>query len=323
MNAAAPAAPNPIARILFPLAAILALVPFTSPAMALLAGTALALALGNPYQQLTRRWTHSLLALSVVGLGAGMDLRAVAKAGLHGLGYTVVSIGFTISLGLWLSRRLQVNRDTGLLVTVGTAICGGSAIAAVAPVIQAEEHDVSVALATVFMLNALALFLFPPIGHYLNLSQDGFGLWSALAIHDTSSVVGAGAAYGHRALEVATTVKLARALWIVPVSLAVGALWNRGRAGHDARPRAKKPWFILGFLAAAALATYVPALHAPGQLLARVAKQGLVLTLFFIGGNLTRDAVRKVGARPFILGISLWLVVSVISVLIIRAHLIG
>ena len=317
-------APRTLAHVLLPLGAVLALMPFTSAAVALLAGTVLALALGNPYQALTRKWTHALLALSVVGLGAGMNLRTVARAGLHGLGYTVLSIGFTVSLGLWLSRRFKVNRDTGLLVTVGTAICGGSAIAAVAPVIQAEEHEVTVALATVFLLNAVALFLFPPIGHALHLTQDGFGLWSALAIHDTSSVVGAGMAYGPRALEVATTVKLARALWIVPVSLAIGTLWNRkAQAGVEARPKAKKPWFILGFLVAAALATYVPVLHAPGQLLARVAKQGLVLTLFLIGGNLTREALRKVGARPFVLGVSLWAVVSVVSVLAIRAHVIG
>ena len=322
MNAAAPASPRTLGHFLLPLGAALALLPFTSAALALLAGTALALALGNPYQQLTRKWTHALLALSVVGLGAGMNLRTVLKAGLHGLGYTVLSIGFTLTLGLWLARRFKVNRDTGLLVTVGTAICGGSAIAAVAPVIQAEEHDVTVALATVFLLNAVALFLFPPVGHALGMSQDGFGLWSALAIHDTSSVVGAGMAYGPRALEVATTVKLARALWIVPVSLAVGALWNRGES-REARPQAKKPWFILGFLVAAALATYVPVLHTPGLLLARVAKQGLVLTLFLIGANLTREALRKVGARPFVLGVTLWLVVSVVSAVAIRVHLIG
>ena len=316
--------PLTLGHLLLPLGAVLALTPFTSAAVALVAGTALALLVGNPYQQRTRSWTHGLLALSVVGLGAGMNLRTVAKAGLHGLGYTVLSIGFTLTLGLWLARRFGVGRDTGLLVTVGTAICGGSAIAAVAPVIQAEEHEVSVALATVFLLNAVALFVFPPIGHHFGLSQDSFGLWSALAIHDTSSVVGAGMAYGPRALEVATTVKLARALWIVPVSLAINAFWNpKVKAGQEARGKAKKPWFILGFLIAAALATFVPVLHAPGQILARIAKQGLVLTLFLIGTNLTRETVRKVGARPFLLGVTLWLVVSTVSLLAIRAHLIG
>ena len=310
------------AHFLLPLGAVLALLPFVHAAAALVAGTALALVLGNPYQQLTRKWTHGLLALSVVGLGADMNLRTVAKAGLHGLGYTVLSIIFAVSLGLWLARRFQVTRDAGLLVTIGTAICGGSAIAALAPVIQAEEHDVSVALATVFMLNAVALFLFPPLGHALHFSQDGFGLWAALAIHDTSSVVGAGMAYGPRALEVATTVKLARALWIVPVSLVIGALWNRG--GDPAtKGQVKKPWFILGFLLAAALATYVPVLHAPGRRLAHIAKQGLVLTLFLIGAQLTREALRKVGARPFLMGVTLWLAVATVSALAIRSHWIG
>jgi uncharacterized integral membrane protein (TIGR00698 family) len=293
--------------------------------VALLAGTCVALLAGNPFQRTTRKWTHQLLALSVVGLGAGMDLRTVAKAGLHGLGYTVLSISFTLALGLWLARRFKVNRVTGLLVTVGTAICGGSAIAAVAPVIQAEERDVSVALATVFMLNAVALFAFPPIGHALGLGQDAFGLWAALAIHDTSSVVGAGLAYGPRALQLATTVKLARALWIVPVSLGVGAFWRRDAQADPtaARAKGKRPWFILGFVLAAALATYVPALHAPGQILARLGKQGLVLTLFLIGANLTRDAVRKVGARPFLMGVTLWLIVLTVSLAAIRGHLIG
>ena len=324
MNPAAPAPPSrTLGHLLVPLGAVLALMPFTSTALALLAGTCVALLAGNPYQRLTRAWTHRLLALSVVGLGAGMDLRAVARAGLHGLGYTVLSISFTMALGLWLARRFRVNRTTGLLVTVGTAICGGSAIAAVAPVIQAEERDVSVALATVFLLNAVALVAFPPIGHALGLGQDGFGLWAALAIHDTSSVVGAGLAYGPRALQVATTVKLARALWIVPVSLGVGSFWRRDGQEQTVRAKGKRPWFILGFVVAAALATYVPALHAPCQILARVGKQGLVLTLFLIGANLTREAVRKVGARPFLMGVTLWLVVLSASLLAICGHWIG
>ena len=321
--APAAAPPRTLGHLLVPLGAVLALMPFTSTAAALLAGTCVALLAGNPFQQTTRKWTHQLLALSVVGLGAGMDLRAVARAGLHGLGYTVLSISFTMAVGLWLARRFGVNRGTGLLITVGTAICGGSAIAAVAPVIQAEERDVSVALATVFMLNAVALLAFPPIGHALGLGQDAFGLWAALAIHDTSSVVGAGLAYGPRALQLATTVKLARALWIVPVSLGVGAFWRRDPNASAVRAKGKRPWFILGFVVAAALATYVPALHAPGQILARVGKQGLVLTLFLIGANLTRDAVKKVGARPFVMGVTLWLIVLTVSLAAIRSHLIG
>ena len=315
------------AHILVPLCAVVSLLPFVSAAIALVAGILIAIALGNPFQALTRKWTHTLLALSVVGLGAGMDLRAVAKAGLQGLGYTVVSITASIALGLWLSRRFRLHRDTGLLVTVGTAICGGSAIAAVAPVINAEEHDTSVALATVFLLNAVALILFPVIGHKLSLNQHQFGLWAALAIHDTSSVVGAGLAYGPVALSEATTVKLARALWIVPVAITVGFLWNRGRA--DARvdeknpKKAKKPWFILGFIAAAALATYVPSLRKPGHFVSIAAERSLVLTLFFIGANLTREALRKVGLRPFLMGVTLWVLVATLSLAAISKHLIG
>lgn len=315
------------AHVLVPLCAVLSLWSFVSAAMALVAGILLALLMGNPFQALTRKWTHTLLALSVVGLGAGMDLRAVAKAGLQGLGYTVVSITGSIALGLWLSKRFRLHRDTGLLVTVGTAICGGSAIAAVAPVIHAEEHDTSVALATVFLLNAVALLLFPVIGHALSLTEHQFGLWAALAIHDTSSVVGAGLVYGPQALAEATTVKLARALWIVPVAIAVGFLWNRGadaaQTDGKAPRKAKRPWFILGFIAAAALATYVPSLHRPGHLVSVAAQRSLVLTLFFIGANLTRAALRKVGLRPFLMGVTLWILVAGLSLSAIRWHVIG
>ena len=312
------------ARILLPLGAAAALLPIVPAGLALVAGIALALVLGNPYQALAKRWTHRLLALSVVGLGAGMDLRAVAKAGLQGLGYTIVSISASLALGLFLARWFRVSRDAGLLVTVGTAICGGSAIAAVAPVIQAEEQDTSVALATVFLLNAVALLLFPVIGHLAGLGQHQFGLWAALAIHDTSSVVGAGQAYGPQALLVATTVKLARALWIVPVAFAVGLLWHRGaKEIRAAERKAKKPWFILGFLLAAALATYVPALHASGHAVSLAAQRSLVLTLFLIGANLTRDALRKVGPRPFLMGVALWVLVAGLSLAAIHARLIG
>lgn len=296
--------------ILLILGALLALAPFTPAAAALVGGGLLALTLGNPMQGLTRTWTHRLLPLAVVGLGADMNLRAVAKAGLHGLGYTALSLSLVLALGWWLARLLKVERGAGLLISVGTAICGGSAIAAVAPVLRAKEHEISVALATVFLLNAAALVIFPPIGHAAGLGQDAFGLWSALAIHDTSSVVGAGLAYGPRALEVATTVKLARALWIVPLTL--GISWivaRRGEAAADAPP-VKKPWFIAGFLAMAALVTFVPILQVPGHLVAIVARRVLVLTLFLIGAGLSREAIRSVGLRPFLHGLLLWLIVG-------------
>jgi uncharacterized integral membrane protein (TIGR00698 family) len=301
----------PIATSLVILGAVLALAPFTSAALALLAGAAIALSFGNPLQAHTRAWTHRLLPLAVVGLGAEMNLKTVALAGLHGIAYTAISLTVVMLLGLWMARILKVDCAIGLLISVGTAICGGSAIAAVAPVIRAREHQVSVALATVFMLNAVALVIFPPIGHFAHLGQEPFGLWAALAIHDTSSVVGAGLAYGARALEVATTVKLARALWIVPMTMGIGMLLARRNkdAVMDAAP-VKKPWFIAGFLAMAALVTWVPALQGTGHMVAFGAHRLLVLTLFLIGAGLSREAVRTVGIRPFLQGLILWLIVA-------------
>jgi uncharacterized integral membrane protein (TIGR00698 family) len=238
-----------LSRFLWPLAALLVLLPWVDGSTALLGGALLALVLGNPHQDRFRRWIHPLLGWSVVGLGAGMNLGVVLKAGLRGLGATAVSIALTLTLGIWLARRMGVSGDTGLLINVGTAICGGSAIAAVAPVIAAEEHETSAALGMVFLLNAVGLIAFPLIGRALRLSQEGFGWWAALGIHDTSSVVGAALAYGHKALEVAAAVKLARVLWIVPVALGLGLIRKQGLGttkGH-------RPWFILGFLAAAGL----------------------------------------------------------------------
>jgi uncharacterized integral membrane protein (TIGR00698 family) len=195
------------------------------------------------------------------------------------------------------------------LVTVGTAICGGSAIAAVAPVIRAKSHEVSVALATVFFLNAVALFIFPSIGHRMSLDQNQFGVWSALAIHDTSSVVGASMQYGARALEVATTIKLTRALWIVPVTLAIGMMW-KNESGEAGTVKARKPWFIVGFVAAAALVTWIPALTPAGKMIFYGAQRSLVVTLFFIGSGLDRTALQVVGRRPLIQGFVLWILMG-------------
>jgi len=310
------------------LGALLALSPLVSAAMALVAGAAIALTLGNPFQGPTRVWTHRLLPLAVVGLGAEMNLGKVAQAGLHGLAYTAISLTLVMGLGMLLARWLKVDGDTGLLISVGTAICGGSAIAAAAPVLRARPNQVSVALATVFLLNAVALVLFPPLGHLAGLGQSAFGLWAALAIHDTSSVVGAGLAYGPRALEVATTVKLTRALWIVPMTLALGYLVARrrrrsglaGAADLDPAP-VKKPWFIAGFLAMAALVTWVPALRGGGHLVALAAHHLLVLTLFLIGAGLSREALRSVGFRPFLQGLALWLIVASLGLGAVRLGL--
>jgi uncharacterized integral membrane protein (TIGR00698 family) len=243
-----------VSAALFLLGAVSAIAGFLSSASALMAGAALALTVGNPFVETSKKWIHRLLSLAVVGLGLEMDLVMVGKAGAHGLGYTAAGIAFAFSIGFFLRKVLKANREVALLITAGTAICGGSAIAALAPVIRAKYQEVTIALATVFLLNAVALIIFPPIGWHLGLSQEQFGLWSALAIHDTSSVVGATLQYGKRALEVGTTVKLARALWIVPMTLVIGSLYRHEGAQTD-QARPKRPWFILGFLAAAALVT--------------------------------------------------------------------
>jgi uncharacterized integral membrane protein (TIGR00698 family) len=297
------------ARLLFPLVASATLLPFVSPAIALLVGMAIALTLGNPYPLTTTRFVTPLLQLSVIGLGAGMNLIEVGRVGMHGFLYTVVGITLTLSTGLVLGWLIRTERDTSLLITVGTAICGGSAIAAVAPAIRAKNHDVSVALATVFFLNAVALVVFPPIGHHLGLGQMQFGVWSALAIHDTSSVVGAAMQYGARALEIATTIKLTRALWIVPVTLAIGMVWNRG-ATVTSKSKPMRPWFILGFVAAAALVTWIPALTAPGHIVFLCAQRLLVVTLFLVGSGLSRQALKAVGRRPIIQGFVLWVMMG-------------
>lgn len=308
-------------RWLIPLGAVLALLPQVSSATALVLGAAIALAVGNPWSAWTRRAQKALLPAAVVGLGAAMDLGVVLRTGLQGFAYTVVSIGATMAAGLLLARWLRVGGNTGTLVSVGTAICGGSAIAAAAPVLQADEHELTVALGTVFLLNGLALLVFPPIGQLAGLGQGQFGVWAALAIHDTSSVVGAAMAYGPRALEQATAIKLARALWIVPLVLALG--WARRRRSPAARASAPRPWFILGFVVAAALVTWAPALRPAGGLVAAAARRAMVLTLFLVGAGLSRPALRQVGARPLVLGGLLWLAVSLTVLGALKVGLIG
>ena len=299
-----------------PLGAVASLLPFVSPGLALIAGMAVGLALGNPFARATRTLSRELLALSVIGLGADMDLGAILRTGAGGASYTALGIGFCLGFGSWLARSLRVGSVLGLLVTVGTAICGGSAIAAAAPVLRAKEHEVTVALAIVFLLNGAALLVFPPIGHAVGLDQEQFGTWAALAIHDTSSVVGASLAYGPRALEVATAMKLARALWIVPLTLGI-SVWGRRREGgaSAAAPRvaAARPWFIAGFLGAAAVVTLLPALRPVGHVVSLLARQLMASTLFLIGAGLTRAALRTVGARPLLHGLGLWVAVAGLS----------
>ena len=304
----------------FGLAAGFALTPWATPAVALALGALLSLTLGNPAPALTARGARHLLQAAVVGLGFGMPLSAVVSAGRTGVLYTVAGIATALTLGLLLGRRLKVERQTSLLITAGTSICGGSAIAALGPAIGARSEAMSVALATVFVLNAVALYLFPPVGHLLHLSQHQFAVWAAIAIHDTSSVVGAAASYGPVALGQATVLKLARALWIVPLTLAASAAARRSGA-HPATaagaPTVRVPWFIGLFVLAAAARSLLPAAagHALDGL-AGLAKTALVLTLFLIGAGLSRPTLRAVGVRPLVQGVLLWVTVGGLALLL-------
>lgn len=311
----------------FALLAIAALpVPWSSPPLALAAGVAFGVLTAHPYPARARKASKLLLQLAVVALGFAMNLDEVLRAGRAGFGYTLASIGVALALGAALGRVLRVPGKAAYLISVGTAICGGSAIAAVGPVVDASDEEMSISIGTVFLLNAVGLLVFPPIGHALGLSEPDFGLWAALAIHDTSSVVGAGAKYGAIALTVATTVKLARALWIVPLTLGTAAVrgWRRRRAGTDRRPATARaavvwPWFILFFLGAALLNTYVTALAPVYPWLARAGRVGLKVTLFLIGTGMSRASLKQVGLRPLVHGVVLWVVVAAGSLAIIHA----
>ena len=301
-----------VAKKLIPAVALLCLTPLISSAEALILGVMIAVILGNPYLEITKVWTSKLLSWSVIGLGAGMNLMVVAKVGLEGIGYTFIGITWALILGLVLGKILKVEENTSILISGGTAICGGSAIAALAPTIRAKSHEISVSLGVVFLLNAVALVIFPMVGHWLNMTQHQFGLWSALAIHDTSSVVGAAMQFGDEALRVGTTTKLARALWIVPLTLIIGYFTaKRNHTDGQVKVKAKRPWFILGFLLMAALVTFVPALAEPGHYIEMVAKKALVLTLFLIGLGLSRESLKAVGPRALIQGLTLWILVAV------------
>jgi uncharacterized integral membrane protein (TIGR00698 family) len=298
------------ASVLMPLGAVASLLPWTPPWAALLAGTALALTLGNPCAGASARAAKWLLQIAVVGLGAGVNLAVVARVGVAGLGYTLAGLLATFALGAWLAGRLGVGTKVAALVCAGTGICGGSAIAAVAPAIGAKNEETSVALAVVFLLNGVALLVFPPLGSWLHLDAHAFGLWCALAIHDTSSVTGAALTHGPAALATATTVKLARALWIVPVALALGAWFRRRDGTTPSGIRPSLPWFIAGFVALSALFTLVPALAPCARPVALVSRAFLTLTLFLIGAGLSRAVLRSVGLRPLLHATLLWIVIG-------------
>ena len=304
------------AKRLFIAAIVIAATGFISPALALGAGIAFGLLLPHPFAAESRDLSRLFLQASVIALGFGMDLRQVAYAGASGFVYTAVSIVCAILLGMILGGALRVSRTASFLITCGTAICGGSAIAAIAPITDAGEEDMAVSLGTVFTLNAIALLVFPTIGFALHLTQSQFGLWAALAIHDTSSVVGATARYGPQALTIGTTVKLARALWIVPVSLATAVISKSSK-------RVRLPWFILYFCFAAVANTYIHAGSAIFADFAKLGRCGLTVTLFLIGSGISRSTLRKVGVRPMLQGTALWIIIATLSLWAIRSHLIG
>lgn len=265
--------------------------------------------------------TSYLLSYAIVGMGAGMDLKVIGEVGFRGIGYTISTISLALFLGYIFLRLFKLEKNLATLITVGTAICGGSAIAAISPVIKAKNFEISIALGTVFILNAIALFTFPPIGHFFNLDQHQFGLWSALAIHDTSSVVGATLQYGKEALEVGTTIKLARAFWIIPLAFGAGFFFQE--KDENSKPtKTKKPWFILGFCLTAALVTYFPVLRDAGSIVNTISKQLLVVTLFLIGLNLTRENIKMVGFKPFFYGVSLWIIMGTGTLVAIMSGLI-
>ena len=282
---------------------------WVTPPVVLFIGLVFALLCGQAYPTFNKNVSKKLLQYSVIGLGFGMNLQASLASGKEGMLFTIISVIGTLLIGMFIGCKvLKINRNTSYLISSGTAICGGSAIAAVGPIIKAKDTDMSMSLATVFILNAIGLFLFPALGHWLGLSQQEFGTWAAIAIHDTSSVVGAGAAYGEEALQVATTIKLTRALWIIPLALVTSVIFrNEGK-------KISIPWFILFFIVAMLINTYLLADYPEiGKFIAGIARKGLIITMFFIGASLSVDVIKSVGIRPLLQGVLLWIIISAAS----------
>lgn len=300
-----------VRKVIFILTIVFCISPIASPPIALVLGIVLAQLIGHPFLQYNSKTVRLLLQVSVVGLGFGMNVNTALQAGKEGFLFTVVSITGTLVLGYFLGKLFKVNEKTSFLVSTGTAICGGSAIAAVSPVIKAEEKQISVALGIVFILNSVALLVFPIVGKQLQLSQADFGLWSAIAIHDTSSVVGAASVYGNEALQIATTVKLARALWIIPVAFLSGIFFK------SKDQKIQIPYFIGLFVLAIFINTYVPFVQDFSSSIVAVAKKGLTVTLFLIGAGLSKKTIASVGFNPVLQGFILWVAISVSSLLAI------
>ena len=307
--------PLTLKKPLFLILLALCITPFIGAGSALVIGAAFAMTLGNPFAELSQKASKWMLKAAVVGLGFAVDFNQVIEVGSSSLVLTIVSITAIIGLGEILTHVFKLNRNTGVLISFGTAICGGSAIAAMAPVIKAKDHEVAVALGVVFMLNGVGLLLFPAIGHYFNLTEQQFGMWAALAIHDTSSVVGASATYGAVALSIATTVKLTRAMWIIPYTALAGVFLRSDE-------KASIPLFIVGFVLAALINTYLPQFSPVWSVINIVAKQLLIVTLFLIGSGLSLAVLKQAGLKPFIMAILLWIVVSSVILLLILDGLI-
>ena len=298
-------------KIIFFLGVILCITPYISPAIALLLGVLIAQFIGHPYAKVNSKATSYLLKISVIGLGFGLNVTTALQTGKDGFIFTAISIFSILVLGYFLGKIFKVEQKTSYLISAGTAICGGSAIAAISPIINAKENQISIALGTVFILNSVALIIFPYIGTSLHLSQTQFGLWCAIAIHDTSSVVGAASTFGNEALTIATTVKLARALWIIPLGFLSAFLFKtKGK-------KVKIPYFIFLFILAIILSTYVPFLKNYNSTIVEIAKKGLTLTLFLIGCGLNRNLIKNAGVKPILQGIILWGFISIAALTII------
>lgn len=305
----------PYNKVIFLVFMHLTLLPFITPAIALFMGLAYALLLGNPMPKMAKKTSKYLLQVAVVCLGFGMNLHDSLASGREGMLFTIISVTAVMIIGYMVGRLLKVDSKTSYLISSGTAICGGSAIAAVSPIVRADDNSMSVALGTVFILNAIALFIFPPIGHFLGMTQEQFGEWAAIAIHDTSSVVGAGEAYDTtyfpgqegKALQIATLIKCTRALWIIPLALVTTFIFR------EKTRRISIPWFILFFVLAMIINTYLSLPHYIIDGLVWFAKKGLCMTLFLIGSGLSLSVIRSVGIKPLIQGVVLWVVIAVLS----------
>lgn len=285
--------------------------PVISAPIALLCGLIFAFIFPNPYPKFNKKTSKYLLQVAVVCLGFNMNLQQSLKSGSEGMLFTVVSVVGVMALGVLLGYYMHINRKTAYLISSGTAICGGSAIAAVGPVVKANENEMAVSLGVIFILNSIALFIFPPLGHMLDMTQQQFGTWAAIAIHDTSSVVGAGEVYGEEALQVATLIKLTRALWIIPLALVTMFIFR------DKSSKISIPWFIFLFVIAMVVNTYVALPDWFVSSMVWIAKRGMVVTLFLIGASLSLESIKNVGIKPLLQAVALWIVISITSLFVV------